>query len=412
MVNNQPIVITGMGAITPIGLSVEEMWASLIAGKLGIEKITRFDTSNMPTKVAAQLKGFKPENYMDTDTVARTSWTVQMSIAATKEAIESAGLNMNKEDKNRVGVVGTTMLDQDYYIHGTEVLGEKGRPIEVDPTFIITAGPHSVSREIGMMLGCKGPCPSVNIVCAGGGDAMGNAMNYMRLGYADMMLAVGSDCGLGPVTIFSLDRIGALSKEKDPAKACRPFDLNRSGFVSGEAAGAVVLETLEHARRRGATIYAELAGVGWSFDASSMSAPEPETQAHAMKVAMQMAGISPEDVDYINPHGTGTKLNDSCETEAIKMAFGERAYKIPISASKSMFGHSATADAILESIAIVLSMRDGIIHPTINYETPDPECDLDYVPNVARHLKVNTGMCNNWGLGGENVSVIIRRFKG
>jgi 3-oxoacyl-[acyl-carrier-protein] synthase II len=412
MVNNQPIVITGMGAITPIGLSVEEMWASLVAGRSGIDRLTRFDVSNVPVKVAAQLKNFYPENYMNPETIARTSRAAQMAIAATKEAVESARLDMAKEDNKRVGVVGSNMIDQDYYIHGSEVLGEKGRPIEPDPMNILKAGPHSVSREVGLMIGCKGPCPSVNTVCSSGGDAMGNAMNFIRLGYADMMLAVGSDCSIGPVTIVSLEKIGALSREVDPAKACRPYDLNRTGFVYGEAAGVVVLETLEHAKRRGAPIFAELAGVGWSFDASSMSAPEPETQALAMKIAMQRAGVSPEEVDYINPHGTGTRLNDSCETKAIKIAFRERAYKIPISASKSMFGHSATADAILESIAIVMSIRDGIIHPTINYETPDPECDLDYVPNVARRARVDVGMCNNWGLGGENVSVIIKRFNG
>ena len=409
MTNRQPVVITGMGVISSIGLNVEEFWESLVAGKSGVAPITRFDVSNFPIKVAAEVKGFNPENYMDAKTIERTSWPVQMAIAATKEAIESSRLDMSKEDKARVGVVASTMVDQDYLIHGSEVLGGKG-PIMVDPLFVVKGSPHSVSQGMGLLVGGTGPCTSVNSVCASGGDAIGNALNFIRLGYTDVMVAGGSDSNLGPLALYALWRIGTLTKELDPAKACRPYDLNRTGFVNGEGAGVVVLETLERAQRRGAPILAEVAGVGWSFDAASATAPTSDTQALAMKVALRNAGVSPEEVDYINPHGTGTRLNDSCETKAVKIAFGERAYQIPMSSTKSMIGHSATADGVLEVIAIVLTINSGIIHPTVNYETPDPECDLDYVPNVARRAQVNVGMSNDWGLGGQNVSVIIRRF--
>lgn len=411
MKNRQPIVVTGMGVISAIGLNVEEFWESLAAGKPGINTITRFDVSNFPAKVAAEVKGFNPENYMDVKTVDRTSWTVQMAIAATKEAIASARLDITKEDKERVGVVTSTMMDSDYLIHGSEVLREQG-PRRVDPLFIMKGGPHAVSQQVGSVVGGTGPNTSVNSVCASGSDAIGIALNFIRLGYADVMIAGASDCNIGPVALAGLVRIGALSKEADPAKACRPFDLNRSGFVAGEGAGMLVLETLEHAQRRGALILAEVAGIGWSFDAASVTAPQAETQALAINVALKDAGIGPEEIDYVNTHGTGTRLNDGCETKAVKMALGERAYQIPLSSNKSMFGHGITAAGALEAIATVLTINNGIIPPTINYETPDPECDLDYVPNVARHAQVNTCLHNEFGIGGENVCVVIRRLKG
>jgi len=409
MINRQPVVVTGMGVICSIGMNVDEFWKSLAAGKSGIDRITRFDVTGFPAQVAAEVKNFKPEDYMDAKTVDRTSRTVQMGIAVTKEAIESARLDINKVDKTRVGVVTTTMVDADYLINGSEVLREKG-PRRVDPLFIVKGGPHSVSQQVGTFVGGTGPNTSVNSVCASGSDAIGIALNFIRLGYADAMVAGGSDCSIGPSSLAGLVRLGALTKEADPAIACRPFDLNRSGFVAGEGAAMVVLETLEHARKRGAPILAELAGAGWSFDAASVTAPQAETQVLAINAAMRDAGIKPEDIDYINCHGTGTRLNDKCETAAIKMALGDRAYQIPISSNKSMFGHGITAGGALEFVGAVLTINNQFVPPTINYETPDPECDLDCVPNVGRQAQVNTVLSNEFGIGGENVCLIIRRF--
>ncbi|MFC2045154.1 beta-ketoacyl-[acyl-carrier-protein] synthase family protein [Chloroflexota bacterium] len=409
MINRQPIVITGMGIICSVGMNVDEFWKSLAAGKSGIGKITRFDVTDFPAQVAAEVKDFNPVNYMDAKTVDRTSRTVQMGIAATKEAMESARLDINKVDKTRVGVVTTTMIDADYLINGSEVLREKG-PRRVDPLFIVKGGPHSVSQQVGTFVGGTGPNTSVNSVCASGSDAIGVATNFIRLGYADVMVAGGSDCSIGPGTLAGLVRLGALSKATDPALACRPFDLNRNGFVAGEGAAIVILETLDHARKRGAPILAELAGAGWSFDAASVTAPQAETQVLAIQSAMRNAGIKPEDIDCINCHGTGTRLNDKCETAAIKMALGERAYQIPISSNKSMFGHGITAGGALEFVSAVSTITNNFVPPTINYETPDPECDLDCVPNVGRQAEINTILSNEFGIGGENVCLIIRRF--
>jgi 3-oxoacyl-(acyl-carrier-protein) synthase len=263
--------------------------------------------------------------------------------------------------------------------------------------------------QVGMMLRAKGPNNSVNSLCASGADAIGTAANFIRLGYADVMIAGGSDASLEPVGMAGIDQLGALSHEPDPAKACRPFDLNRNGFVYGEGAGLVVLESYEHARRRAAPILIELAGAGWSFDAHDATAPAPEAEAYAMSTALQTAGVKIDDVDYVNAHGTSTKLNDATETKAIKMVLGEHAYKIPISSTKSMIGHCITAAGAIETIAAILVMDKGIIHPTINYETPDPDCDLDYVPNTARAARVNVCLKNSFGLGGENCCLVFRR---
>jgi len=404
-------VITGMGVISAIGLDVEDFWASMVAGRSGIDTITRFDISGFPAKVAAEVKGFNSKDYMDAETIERTAWPVRMGIAAAKEALKSSRLDISEEDRTRVGVVTAAIIDGDYLIKGNGLFGENG-PAVTDPLAYIKGNPYAVSQEVGALVGGTGPSPSVNSVCASGGDVIGTAMNFMRLGYADVMVAGGADCNLGRHALAAMVKIGALSKEADPAKACRPFDLNRNGFVFGEGAGMVVLETIDHAKRRGAPILAEVAGAGWSFDAGSMTAPHPETQALAMNVALDDAGVSPEEIEYINPHGTGTRLNDSSETTAVKLVFGERAYQIPMSSNKSMLGHGATAAGTLEAIANVLIINRGIIPPTINYETPDPECDLDYVPNVARQAQVNVTLSNDFGLGGENVSLVIRRFKG
>jgi len=403
------VVVTGMGTINPLGLSAEEFWQGLVAGKSGIGSITCFDVSNFPVKVAAEVKGFDPTKYMDLKVVDRTSKTIHFAIAAAKEAMQSAGIDMTRENPERVGIIIATMIEQGYIVRGSELFQKRG-PRRADPLFITKSTPSAASMQVGMMMGAKGPNSSVNSLCASGADAIGAALNFIRLGYADVMIAGGSDASLEPVSVAGINILGALSRESDPTKACRPFDLNRNGFIYGEGAGLVVLESYEHAQKRGAPILAELAGAAWSFDAYDTTAPTPETEAYAMRIALENAGVKPKEVDYINAHGTSTKLNDACETKAIKMVFGDHAHKIPISSTKSMIGHVITAAGAIETIASILIMNKGIIHPTMNYETPDPECDLDYVPNVARPAQVNVCLKNGFGLGGENCCLVLKKI--
>ena len=405
------VVVTGVGTVNPLGLSTKEFWQGLAAGKSAIGPITHFDASKFRVKVDAEVHGFDATKYMDLKVVDRTSRTIQFAIAAAKEAIQSAGLDMAKEESERVGVTISTMTEQGYVIRGWELYQRLG-PRRADPLFITKSTASAASMQVGMMLGARGPNSSVNSLCASGADAIGTATNFIRLGYADVMIAGGSDASLEPVGMAGIDQLGALSHEPDPSKACRPFDLNRNGFVYGEGAGLVVLESYEHAKRRGAPILAELAGAGWSFDAHDATAPAPEAEAHAMRTALRNAGAKVEEVDYINAHGTSTKLNDACETKAIKMVLGGHAYRVPMSSTKSMIGHCITAAGAIETVAAILVMNKGIIHPTINYETRDPDCDLDYVPNVARPAQVNVCLKNSFGLGGENCCLVLRHVNG
>jgi len=407
-INLPRVVVTGMGTINPLGLTVEEFWSGLAAGRSAIGPITHFDASNFRVKVDAEVHGFDATKYMDLKAVDRTSRTMQFAIAAAKEAIQSAGLDMAQENSDRVGVIVSTMTEQGYVVRGWELYQKTG-PRRADPLFITKSTASAASMHVGMMLGARGPNSSVNSLCASGADTIGTATNFIRLGYADVMIAGGSDASLEPVGMAGIDILGALSHEPDPAKACRPFDLNRNGFVYAEGAGLLVLESYEHARRRGAPILAEIAGAGWSFDAHDATAPAPEAEAYAMRTALQNARVKIEEVDYINAHGTSTKLNDACETKAIKLVLGEHAYRIPISSTKSMIGHGITAAGAIETVAAILVMNKGVIHPTINYETPDPACDLDYVPNVARQAQVNVCLKNSFGLGGENCCLVFKR---
>ena len=403
------IVITGMGAITPLGLSVAKYWEGLINGRSGIGPITLFDASAYPVKIAAEVKGFDPEKYMPLKRVDRTSRCSQLGIAAAKMAIESARLDMSREKPEKVGAIIATSGTMDKIADEGEVLRKRG-PMRIDPLSITKTAPSMVPAQVALEIGAKGPNTSLNSACASGSDALGTALNHLRLGHADVVIAGGAEAGVNPISIASTARVGALSRETDPTRASRPFDLNRDGFVFGEGASILVLETLEHARERNAPILAELVGAGWSFDAYNETAPDAETQAIALRMVLQDAGVSPEDIDYINAHGTSTRLNDTAETRAIKMAFGDRAYKIPISSNKSMIGHLACAAGAVEAVAAVMTVREGIIPPTIHYETPDPECDLDYVPNKARRQPVNVCLSNSFGMGGQNCSLIFRRF--
>ncbi len=407
---SQPrVVITGLGAITPLGLTVEEFWRGLVSGQSGIGLITKFDASNYPVKVAAEVKGFEPTNYMDIKRVDRTSLCTQYAIAATRMALTAARLDMSKEKPERAGVIIATSGSMHLLIDQGEIIKNRG-PMRIDPLLISKVAPSMVPTTVGLEFGLKGPNSSVNSACAGGSDALGTALNLLRMGHADVIVAGGAETQVNPLAIAITGRVGALSRESDSKKACRPFDLNRSGMVYGEGAAMLILETLEHARQRSAPILAELAGAGWSFDAFNETAPDPYQEAVAAKMALRDAGVAPEEVDYVNAHGTSTKLNDAAETRAMKLLFGERAYKVPISSNKSMIGHLACAAGAIEAIAAVMTVREGILPPTINYETADPECDLDYVPNVARRQAVNVCLSNSFGMGGQNCCIVLRRF--
>lgn len=405
--SDRRVVITGMGAVTPLGLTVEDYWDGLVSGRSGIGPITLFDASSYPVKIAAEVKGFEPTDYMHIKRVDRTARCTQFAIAAARMAVESARLNMSQEEPGRVGVVVATTGAVTMLTEQGEVLKKRG-PMRIDPLLLTKTAASMVAAQVGIELGARGPNSSLNSACASGSDALGTALNYIRLGHADVMVAGGAEMQVTPIAIACTGLVGALSRNPEPQKACQPFDLNRSGMVFGDGAGMLVLETYEHARARGAKMLAELAGAGWSFDAYNETAPEPETEAVAIRMALQDAGVSPEEVDYINAHGTSTKLNDAAETRAIKMVFGERAYKIPVSSNKSMIGHLACAAGAVEAIAATMTIQSGIIPPTINYETPDPECDLDYVPNKARRQAVNVCLSNSFGMGGQNCAILIR----
>jgi len=399
-----------MGITTPLGLNVKDFWAGLSTGKSSIKRISRFDVSNYPVKVAAEINGFEPTKHVDPKVVDRNPRCVPMGLAAVKEAMTMAGLDMTKEDTKRVGVVTANSIENEYIVKQNAAFQERGAR-RADPLFITKASPTVMSIQAGMFAGANGPNISVNSLCASGTDAIGNALNQIHLDNADVMIAGGSDASLEPISIAGLNILGALTREEDPAKACRPFDLNRSGFVYGEGAGMVILETLEHAKKRGAHILAELASVAWSFDAYDSTAPFFETEAIAISRALQLAGVKPEEVDYVNAHGTSTKLNDASETKAIKLVLKDYAYKVPISSCKSMYGHMIAAAGAVEAVATVLAINNNLIPPTINYTTPDPECDLDYVPNKARPAQLNVCLKNSFGLGGQNCCMVIKRFK-
>ncbi|MFP3975174.1 MAG: beta-ketoacyl-ACP synthase II [Chloroflexota bacterium] len=401
------VVITGLGAVTPLGLSADEHWQGLISGKSGIDYITLFDASTYPVRIAGEVKGFDPLNYMHVKRADRTYRCTQFAIASTRMALEHSQLDMSQEEPSRVGVVlatsGTVWAIADY----GETLKKRG-PMRIDPLFISRIAPSMVSAQVGLEFNAKGPNTSLNSACASGSDALGTALNHIRLGHVEVMICGGSETNISPIAIASNARIGALSREADPPKASRPFDLNRDGFVFAEGAGVLVLEEYHHARERGASILAELAGAGWSFDAYSETAPDADQQAVAMNAALRDADVSASEVDYINAHGTSTKLNDSAETRAIKTVLGERAYEVPVSSNKSMTGHATCSAGALEAIATVQTLQNGVIPPTINYETPDPECDLDYVPNKARQQEVGVCLSNSFGMGGQNCTLVIK----
>jgi len=406
------VVVTGLGAVTPLATSVEESWRKLCQGKSGVARITKFDPSGFNVQIAAELKDFHPEDFLDKKKIRRTDPFIQYALVAARMAINDAGLTINGNNASRVGVVlgscagGMTMYEKNLF-----ALRDEG-PEKVSPFFIPGFIANMAVGEISMDFGIRGPSKCVVTACATGSNCIGDAFRLIQYDEADAMIAGGSDAYIIPIAIAGFDKMRALSRRNsDPEKASRPFDKDRDGFVIGEGAGVVILEEMESAMRRGAKIYAELIGYGFNIDSFHITEPDWENQARCLKLALSDAAISPSDVEYINAHGTSTILNDICETKAIKAALGEHSKRVPISSNKSMFGHLLGAAGAVETIFTVLTIRNGIIPPTINYDTPDPECDLDYVPNIARKAQVNIALSNSFGFGGVNATLVFRKFK-
>lgn len=404
------VVITGLGAVTPLGLSVEEFWANVIAGKSGVGLITRFDTTDFNVKIAAEVKGFDPENYLDKKEARRTDRFVQFALAAAKMAVDDASLTIDESNCEDVGVyIGSGVGGISTVEEQARTLFEKG-PSRVSPFMVPMMISDMAAGQVSIMLGAKGPNEATVTACASSAHAIGNAFNAIRYGRAEVMITGGSEAAITPLSIAGFQSARALSTRNDePEKASRPFDLNRDGFVMGEGAGILILEELEHAKRRGAKIYAELVGFGSTGDAYHITSPAPEGEGakRAIIRALKDAGLQPDEVQYVNAHGTSTCYNDLYETKAIKAVFGDR---IAVSSTKSMTGHLLGAAGAIEAIITALTLEHQIIPPTINYETPDPECDLDYVPNRARESKIDAAITNSFGFGGHNAVLVLRRY--
>ena len=409
------VVVTGLGAITPLGLSAEETWQGLVAGRSGIARITHFDPSDYPTQILGEVKGFNPGDFMDRKEARRMARFSQFAVAATKMALEDAGLTITEENCEEVGVLlGNSVGAVDETEKACRILFERGG-MRISPFFIVMMPPNLAAFQVAYTYGIKGYNSTISTACAAGTQAIGEAAEVIRRGKARVMVAGGTEAGVCELAlaVFCVGRAYS-TRNDEPERASRPFDKERDGFVGGEGAGILILERLDHALERGARIYAEVLGYGASNDAYHLIAPDPEGlgAARAMRWALEDAGVDPSEVDYINAHGTGTPLGDVSETKAIKKVFGDYAYRVPISSSKSMIGHLWAAAGAVESIACILTIRDNIIHPTINLENPDPECDLDYVPNVARKAQVDIAMCNSFGLGGQNACTVYGRYTG
>ena len=409
------VVITGLGCISPLGNNIPSMWSQLIAGKSGVGPVTTYDVSDFKTKIAAEVKGFDSVMMFGSKESRRMDRFTQFGLAAAQEAVENARLIIDDNNRDRIGIVigsgigGLATLAENY-----RILVEKG-PSRVSPFMVPMMLVDSNPGMIAIQLGVRGPNLAVVTACATGTNAIGEGTEIIRRGQADVILAGGSEASLLPVAMAGMSVMGALSsRNDDPQAASRPFDLQRDGFVMGEGAGVLVLESLEFAQARGASILAEVVGYGATNDAYHISAPAENGSgaAASMRIALADANLGFQDIDYINAHGTSTNLNDKSETAAIKTVFGEKAYQIPISSTKSMTGHLLGAAGALEAAICVKVIQEGIIPATINYEYPDPDCDLDYVPNTSRSTKVNTIMSNSFGFGGHNAVIILSRHSG
>jgi len=408
------IVVTGLGCISPVGNNVEETWQALLAGKSGAADITQFDASQHKTKFAAEVKGFDGVTLFGVREARKMDRFTQFAMAATLEALEGANYSINQSNRDRTGVligsgIGgiTTLLEQ------AEVMRERG-PDRISPFLIPMMISDSAAGMIAIRLGARGPNMALATACASGSNAIGEAAEIIRRGVADVMIAGASEASLVALAMGGMNVMGALStRNDDPQRASRPFDKDRDGFLMGEGAGILILESLEHAQTRGAKVLCELNGYGTSDDAYHVSAPAENGAGAAlsMEYALDDAGLAPEDIGYINAHGTSTPLNDKSETAAIKTVFGEQAYSVPISSTKSMTGHLLGASGALEAIVCTKVFAENILPATINYETPDPECDLDYVPNQTREVNPDHIMSNSFGFGGHNATLILSRYK-
>jgi 3-oxoacyl-[acyl-carrier-protein] synthase II len=403
-----------MGAITPIGNDVETFWQNVVAGCSGVGPITLFDASAMKTRIAAEVKGFDPEAWFGRKEARRMDRYAQFALAATQQALQDACLDPAQVDRERVGVIlGTGIGGIGAMVQGVETLITRG-PDRISPLTVPMMLADTAPGLIAIAYGFRGLNMAVVTACASGANAIGEAMRLIRQGDADVVIAGGAEAAILPVAVAAFNAMGAIStRNEEPERASRPFDRTRDGFVMGEGAGILILEGLEHAQARGARVYAEVVGYGTSADAYHITAPPEngEGAALAMRRALADAGLSPRDIDYINAHGTSTPLNDRSETQAIKAVFGEAAYNVPISSTKSMIGHLLGAAGAVEAIVCIRAITDGVIPPTINYEHPDPECDLDYVPNGARRKPVRAAMSNSFGFGGHNACLIFQRYE-
>ncbi len=407
------VVVTGLGAVSPVGLNTAEMWASLIAGKSGVDFITSFDTTNFDVRIAAEIRGFDASQYVSRKQAQRMDRFTQFAVAATFQAMESARLKISPDVAPDSGVIIGNSVCGLLSISGEwQVLMAKG-PGRVSPILAPTMTGDAASVQISLLTGAMGPNYAPSAACSSGSDAIGQAFDTIRLGNARVMIAGGTEAPLMPIVIAAFSNIRALAaRNENPKEACRPFDAKRNGFVMGEGAAIMILEEETHALERSAPIIAELVGYGATSDAFHLTQPSPDgaSAIRAVKLALERGGVSPGAVDYINAHGTATVLNDRTETNVIKTVFGKHARKIPISASKSMIGHLLGAAGSIEAVITVLAMQHGVLPPTINLTHPDPECDLDYVPNQARKAEVKTAVSNSFGFGGHNSVLVFRKY--
>ena len=412
--SHRRVVITGMGVVTPVGSDLEVFWKNLLDGCSGIGPVTRFDTTRFDTKIGGEVKDFKPEDFMPAKETRRTDRFVQYAVGAAKKAFVDSQIDLSKEDVNRIGVlVGSGIGGMETIEDQSRALFEKG-PSRVSPFMIPMLIINMASGYISMLLGVKGPNLSVVTACATATHALGEAARIIEHGDAEVMIAGGSEAAVTQLGYAGFCAMRAMSTRNDePGRASRPFDKGRDGFVMGEGAGVCVLESVEHAQTRGAHIYCEIAGYGITGDAYHMSAPAPDGEgaARSMAMALRHARLNPDQVEYINARGTSTPVGDKCETQAIKTIFGAHAKKLAISSTKSMTGHLLGAAGAVETAVCIFAIQNGIVPPTVNYETPDPDCDLDYVPNVAREMRVNACVNNSLGFGGHNATLVIKRFE-
>ncbi|MDD3158275.1 MAG: beta-ketoacyl-ACP synthase II [Anaeromusa sp.] len=408
------VVITGLGAITPVGNTAAEFWQSLTNGVSGIGPITRFDASDFTTRIAGEVKGFEPTQFIDKKEAKRMDRVTQFAVAATSMAIEDAALDLEKEDLERIGtVIGTGIGGIDTLHDQYKTLFDKG-PGRVSPFFVPMMIANMPAGQTSIAFGLRGPSSCVVTACATGTNAVGDAFKIIQRGDADVMVAGGVEACISPAAVAGFCSMKALSTRNDePTKASRPFDKDRAGFVMGEGAGIVILESLEHALQRGARIYAEISGYGYNADAYHITAPAPEgaMASKCMSLAIKDAGLKPEDVDYINAHGTSTPLNDRNETLAVKALFGDHAKVLSISSIKSMTGHLLGAAGGIEAIATALAISNDLVPPTINYENAEEGMDLDYVPKVKRQRTVNVAISNSFGFGGHNATILLKKYK-